>query len=373
VQTKMLISIVIILILISFSYGLFSGHYKLFPFEQLQNFKINLSTSNIEESKLDKIFTKPEIKSIIQISNQEDIFTKRQNLTQFIWKNEGFPISKLPIEVIQNFEDSRFEKFSNLNRVDKLVIEMNFGVESNAYLFVPIVSNEKLIIYHQGHAGDFFLGEKTIQFFLEKGHAVLALSMPLIEPNNQPFVKIKEFGEIKLISHKYFKFLESDKFSPISYFLDPVIISLNYLDQNYKFDSYSMIGISGGGWTTVLISALDERISKSYSVAGSLPIYLRSIPENFGDYEQTNPDLYKIANYLELYILASYGDKRKFIQIFNKYDPCCFGGELYKTYEIEIKEIMSELKGEFIVHLDDSHKEHKISENALKLIDDLYL
>ncbi|RZD43769.1 MAG: hypothetical protein CXT78_07575 [Thaumarchaeota archaeon] len=372
-QTKVLISIIIIFVFISFSYGFFSGHYKFFPFEQIQNIKNNFSSTDLDKSQFDKEFIKPDIKSMIQIQNQEDIFSKRQNLTQFIWKNNGYPISKLPTNIIQNFEDSRFEQFSNLNRIDKLVIEMNLGIKSNGYLFIPDLSNKKLIIYQQGHAGDFFLGEKTIQFFLKKGFTVLALSMPLIEPNNQPFVKIEEFGEIKFNSHNYFKFLESENFSPISYFLDPIIISLNYLEQNFKFDSYSIIGISGGGWSTVLISALDERISNSYSVAGSLPIFLRSIPENFGDYEQTNPDLYKITNYLELYILASYGENRKFIQIFNKYDPCCFSGELYKTYEIEIKEIMSELKGEFFIHLDDSHKEHKISENALKLIDKLYL
>jgi len=371
-QTKIFISVVIILVVLSFSYGFFSGHYKVFPFDQLQNFKKN-SFNNLEELKSEKIFLSPEIKSMIQINNEKDVFTKRQDLSQFIWKNDGFPNSKLPTNIIQNIEDSRFANFSNLNKIDKLIIEMNMGVKSNVYLLMPINSNEKLIIYHQGHGGDFFLGEKTIQFFLEKGYAVLAFSMPLIEPNNKPFIKIERFGEIKLNSHNYFKFLESDKFSPISYFLDPIILSLNYIDQNYEFDSYSMIGISGGGWSTVLISALDERITNSFSVAGSLPMYLRSIPENFGDYEQTIPQMYNITNYLELYILASYGDNRKFIQIFNKYDPCCFSGELYKTYETKIKEKMEKLKGEFQVHLDDSHKEHKISENTLKFIEKSYL
>ena len=41
--------------------------------------------------------------------------------------------------------------------------------------------------------------------------------------------------------------------------------------ENYNFESYYMVGISGGGWTTTLSAAIDDRISKSYSVAGTSP------------------------------------------------------------------------------------------------------
>ena len=130
-----------------------------------------------------------------------------------------------------------------------------------------------------------------------------------------------------------------------------------------------MIGISGGGWTVTLYSAIDDRVSQTYSIAGSLPIYLRSIPENRGDYEQWHPELYQIANYLDLYIMSSYGENRKFIQIFNKYDSCCFSGEFYKTYETEVKDTLSKLDGgHFDIFLDDTHKTHKISDHALEII-----
>jgi hypothetical protein len=128
-----------------------------------------------------------------------------------------------------------------------------------------------------------------------------------------------------------------------------------------------MVGISGGGWTVSLYSAIDDRISQTYSVAGSLPIYLRSISENRGDYEQWLPELYQIANNLDLYIISSYGDDRKFVQIFNKYDSCCFAGDLYKSYENEIKKSILKLeKGYFEIYLDDTHKTHKISNFALE-------
>lgn len=73
-----------------------------------------------------------------------------------------------------------------------------------------------------------------------------------------------------------------------------------------------MMGLSGGGWTTVLYAALDPRIMRSYPVAGSWPIYLRfASPRDWGDYEETIPELYKTVNYLEMYILGSYGEGRK--------------------------------------------------------------
>ena len=152
-------------------------------------------------------------------------------------------------------------------------------------------------------------------------------------------------------------------------FLYPIQTNLTFLDKEYDFKQYSMIGISGGGWTTVIYSAIDERISNSFSVAGSMPFYLRVNDRDIGDYEQTNIDLYQKVNYLELYVLSAYGDGRKHIQIFNKNDPCCFSGNGSETYEFVIKDRILQLgKGNFQIFIDDSHKEHKISENALKII-----
>jgi hypothetical protein len=75
------------------------------------------------------------------------------------------------------------------------------------------------------------------------------------------------------------------------------------------------------------------------------------------------------VNYLELYVLGAYGDGRQHVQIFNKNDSCCFSGDGSETYEFVIKDRISQLgKGNFQIFIDDSHKEHKISENALRII-----
>ena len=190
--------------------------------------------------------------------------------------------------------------------------------------------------------------------------------------NNQPVIETSDFGPIKFISHNQFSLLESPKFSPIKYFVEPITLSLNYIDENYDFDSYYMVGLSGGGWITVLYSAIDERISESYSVAGSYPLHLRHETKNIGDYEQLNPNIYRISNYLELYTMSSFGDNRKFVQLFTYNDPCCFQAELYDKFPygnaIQDKLAILGDQGKFSVFLDSSTNQHEISDYALSLI-----
>jgi hypothetical protein len=363
------ILLLILLLLISvFIYGVVVGVYEIFPYDALDTIKAITLNEKIESDQKNIIYEN-NVNELIHIKNSNDIFKIKNNLINFIWKNNGFPDSKLPTSVNVDILNSLYDDFSNLERIDQLNIEMEFGVNSISYLFIPESSNNKLIIYHQGHGGDFYKGKETIQFFLEKDYSVLAFSMPLLGMNDKPLVEISNLGTIQLTSHEHFRFLESENFSPIKFFVEPITISLNHLDKNHNFSSYDLVGISGGGWIVTLYSTIDDRISQTYSVAGSLPIYLRSIPENVGDYEQWLPELYQIANYLDLYIMSSYGEDRKFVQIFNKYDSCCFSGDLYTSYENEIKESILQLKkGHFDIYLDDSHKSHKISEFGLTII-----
>ena len=45
-----------------------------------------------------------------------------------------------------------------------------------------------------------------------------------------------------------------------------------------------MVSISGG-WTTTVYAAIDPRVTRSYPVAGSLPIPLRVDVRDWGDWE----------------------------------------------------------------------------------------
>ena len=369
-KKHILIPSLIFLVIIVFFYGLSVGMYKVFPYEFLDSSEDTLSGKITIEN--NQYVNQPDIDSLIKIDNKSDIDQKRYFLTEFFWDVETLhritSKSSLP-QVESNISDSRYDNFQNLKRIDRLTIEMEYGINSISYLFIPEKSNEKLILYHQGHDGDFILGKNTIQFFLDRNFTVLASTMPLVGMNNQPIVEIDGFGKIKLISHEQLKFLEANNFNPMRLFLDPIQINLTFLDKEYDFVQYSMVGLSGGGWITVVYSAIDERISNSFSVAGSMPFYLKVDERDIGDYEQTNIDLYRNVNYLELYILSASGDGRKHVQIFNKNDPCCYSGNGYETYEFVIKDKISQLgQGNFQIFVDNTHNEHKISDVALDYI-----
>ncbi len=336
---------------------------------------MNTISNNEQSNEIDySYFNGDDISSLIQISNEKSLSDKRISLINFIWKHDMLQFDKLPNYIEQNFHDNRFSKLNNLEKIEKIKISMDYGINSTAYHFIPKESNNKLVIYHQGHDGDFINGKETIEFLLNNNYSVLAFSMPLLEPNNQPLIELSNFGIVKFTSHDDFKFLESEKFSPILFFVEPIVISLNHIENNYYYDEINMVGISGGGWTTVLTAALDTRISKSYPVAGSVPMYLRfNNIKNMGDYEQMTPDLYRISGYLDLYILGSVGENRKQLQIFNENDPCCFSGNGFKTYETIVKNSVNLFdSGEFEIILDENNKKHSISNESLrKILEDM--
>ena len=369
-MNKYLLTFLVISFVSIFFFGTYVGLYKIFPYEFLDSSKdVLFGQKTIEKNQFAE---QSSIDSLIRIYDKSDIDQKREFLTEFFWDVESLQRvkykSQLP-EVESGISDSNYKDFQNLSRIDRLTVEMEYGINSVSYLFLPEQSNEKLILYHQGHGGDFLLGKDTIQFFLDRNFTVLAMAMPLLGMNNQPVIEIDGLGEMKLISHKKLRLLEANNFNPMKLFLDPIQINLNFLDKEYNFKQYSMIGLSGGGWTTVVYSAIDDRISESFSVAGSMPFYLRVDARDMGDYEQTNIDLYQNVSYLELYVLGGYGDGRKHIQIFNKNDPCCYSGNGYETYEFVIKDKILQLgKGDFQIFIDDTHNEHKISDHILELV-----
>ena len=135
-----------------------------------------------------------------------------------------------------------------------------------------------------------------------------------------------------------------------------------------------MIGLSGGGWTTVIYSAIDPRISHSFSVAGSHPDWIMT-----QDYEQRlqkaegftwapakDKKVYQVADWKDLYVLASFGEDRKLTQWFHTKDSCCFAAdELDFNYEETIKKRLTNLgSGEFEIFIEDTSR-HDVSTKAL--------
>lgn len=324
-----------------------------------------------EYREIPKEYLETDVVKLISIEQEKDVVQLRTELIYLLWGKPGLPSSN-HLAVDNNIADTRYEYISSLSRIDKLSIVMEFGIESHVYHFIPKIGNNKVVLYHEGHDGDFYTSKVQIKRFLDNGYSVVAFAMPLLGLNNQPTVQISRQGKLRLTSHDHMKFLSPKNGHPVKYFVEPVILVLNYLESSFDYFTVSMVGISGGGWTTTLAAAIDTRIDKSFPVAGSYPIYLRE-NRDWGDFEQTVPEVYNTVNYLELYILGSYGSHRKQLQVINQYDTCCFGGTKWTTYTDIVKKRVRKLgSGEFNLFMDSSHKGHLISEVTMnRILDEL--
>ena len=376
-KNKIIVSLIFVAA-IAFSYGLLVGHYEIFPFSILSEIK-NISSEKESTERLQIYQDVSSVDKLISFNTISDIQNTRELLNQYIWNEPYLPNNLVSIHNY-DIEDNISSKLNNLERIDSFTIEMNYEMNSIAYLFLAQDSKDKLIIYHQGHNAvslngfdnhSFDQDIPLIQNFLDRNYSVLIFSMPGKGMNNEPIITHEKFGTLKLNSHNHFELIENSDFHPIRFFIEPVVLTLNQIENDYEFKKFSMIGLSGGGWTTLIVSAIDDRIQESFSIAGSFPIWLRSDTRDYGDYEQTIPEFYQIANYEELYFLSDYGEERTLILFYNEFDSCCFSGTLYNKFPFgnSIKSKLSEFeKSNFDVIIDYGQIEHTISDNTLNTI-----
>jgi dienelactone hydrolase len=97
-----------------------------------------------------------------------------------------------------------------------------------------------------------------------------------------------------------------------------LLLALPYADPK----RVAVSGLSGGGWQTITISALDPRVTFCNPVAGYSSVHTRAhFPRDLGDSEQAPCDLATIADYTHLTALLA---GRGALLTFNEADDCCF-------------------------------------------------
>lgn len=209
--------------------------------------------------------------------------------------------------------------------------------------YVPAGSPKRVVVLSPGHGpgtSDCNYGQlpsETAQLvvdLLNEGYGVLASFMPAISP-----VDCRGIGVHPTL------FVGGNRpagaVHPYVYFLDQIRRSLNYAIAHFGYTRVDMAGLSGGGWTTTVYSALDTRIQTSVQIAGSEPRYMRAWTEK-GDPEQDNDllagnDFFSFASgrnliytsYKDLYVLGAFGNGRRQVQVLNRNDDCCFGPGQY--------------------------------------------
>lgn len=160
----------------------------------------------------------------------------------------------------------------------------------------PSGIGETLVLYHNGHETMPLCNanyDGTVAWLNQLGYDVMEFDMPLIGCN--------QFAGQTNHSHWWFAPYESKGVHTMAYFVEPVILAVNYaVALGYK--RIVMVGLSGGGWTTTLAAAVDKRISLSFPIAGSVPFWMRTQQDgDIGDFEQLQArPIYSVANYTEV-------------------------------------------------------------------------
>ena len=303
------------------------------------------------------------VESLISV-NQNNVDSLRKELTKIVFGYPYLPDSQP--DTIHPITDNVYNDVENLDYIERFEITQKNDIQSIGYIFHPEESNGRLMLYHQGHGGDFSIGKKAINQFIKEGFTIYAFCMPLLGKNNRPLVKINHVGTIRLSSHDHLIFLDN----PIQYFIYPVVTMINYSLEK-KFDDITMVGFSGGGWTTSIVSAIDSRVNYSFIVSGSIPLFVKfNLREYVSlDFEGKYEGIYKKMSHLDIFVLGAVGVNRLQTQILTSEDPCCNDGRYYKHYFSTVESAVNQFDhGKFNIVIDNTHRHHKMSKLAIMKI-----
>ena len=361
-KSKLIFFFLSLLMAVFFIWGVGVGMYKWFPyFYLLETKKILIQNESKDVVNIDTIDV-DNIDEHIKSINIESSLSKRNELIKKVILNQNaINISK--------------EKLNNNS--EKIITEI-YDNQISAILTYAPNSKKCLRIYIQGHGGnpfDYSYHNKLLKFFLNEGCDFLSMSMLGLGFNEGKFSYPSKYGQIILNQkmakeHQNYAFFYDKKnpnLDPLSLFISPHYKIIKSLDDKYK--NISLMGISGGGWYTVWLSALIPKIKSSVSYAGSLPIEYRKFEGIGGDWEQQNSQVYNYVSYWELYKLMTIDDSgkinRRAILVYNDEDDCCF----YNPYAEHFKSILDELNWENLDVIIDKRKNHSMN---IKLIKKIY-
>ena len=230
------------------------------------------------------------------------------------------------VDAAPKFEEVGVIETSHGYRIHKLRVEVVPGFHSTALLYEPtkIAGRVPAILNLLGHEPDGIgveYEQKRCINFAKRG--ILALDMEFIG-----------FGELANPenAHDFASQLNLAGSNALGIFYLSMRRGLDYLSGLPEVDTtrIGVTGLSGGGWQTVMLSALDPRVAVAVEVAGigSRESNLTH-PVDTDEIEEDAPDLMQDEDYPELLALRA---PRPTLEIHNGTDSCCFRAPLVKPY-----------------------------------------
>jgi dienelactone hydrolase len=227
------------------------------------------------------------------------------------------------------FEQTEVIETSHGYRVRKYRYEIVPGFESTAILYEPeqLSGRVPAILNLTGHEPLGNLTEyeqKRCINFAKRGILALSLGWPGLGELGQPENNHDFAGQLDLVGS-----------NALGFFYLIVRRGLDFLTTLPNTDAkrIGVTGLSGGGWQTIMISALDKRVNVMVEVAGfgSLESNLTR-PTDSSDIEEDATDLMMGFDYPFLVAMRA---PRPTLLIHNEQDDCCFLAPLVKPYVYE--------------------------------------
>jgi dienelactone hydrolase len=212
-------------------------------------------------------------------------------------------------------------------QIRKLRYEIVPGFQSTAILYEPLHLQGKVpaILNVNGHVG---APGKSVEYKQKRcitfaRNGILALNLEWLS-----------FGELSnpFNQHSYGAHLDLVGSNELGLFYLAMRRGLDYLYDHPNTDRsrLGVTGLSGGGWQTITLSSLDERVRVAVPVAGFSSIVPRVEAKEFGDIgdvEQSATDLFQGRDYTWLSALMA---PRPTLLIYNAEDDCCFRAAMSK-------------------------------------------
>jgi dienelactone hydrolase len=212
-------------------------------------------------------------------------------------------------------------------RLRKLRYEIVPGFWSSALLYEPdpLPAKAPAILNVNGHVG---APGKAVEYKQKRcinyaRRGILALNLEWLS-----------YGELSGAenAHWFGAHLDLAGANAVGLFYLAMRKGLDYLWDHPNADRarLGVTGLSGGGWQTIVLSSLDDRVAVAVPVAG----YASSVsrlerPGDIGDIEQNPTDLLTIADYPHLTAMRA---PRPTLLVYNAEDDCCFRAPLVKPY-----------------------------------------
>ena len=237
----------------------------------------------------------------------------------------GWP--KAWVDSPPKFEEEGVIETGHGYRIRKLRFEIVPGFYSSALLYEPehLDGTAPAILNMSGHDGPLgyayeFKQKRCISY---AKHGILALNLEWFA-----------FGELNRDGndHSFGAALDLVGANGVGVFYLEMRRGLDYLYLHPHVDRkrIGVTGLSGGGWQTIVLSSLDERVKAANPVAGFAATTSRVEAKDFGDMgdiEQSATDFLRGSDYPYLVALMA---PRPTLLTYNGEDDCCFRATLAK-------------------------------------------